>query len=165
LGWRKFFSFVATFARKYSGPIGKLLAILFEESAMYSPVFRSVVRSTAVAAFTLGVSAAHAGARPSEAALMDACVKQYIAENLANYEGKVTVEKLAPEYLPVVLNMETKIMVSAVHKPTGTHLGTVKCSVSREGKISVSAPDAAAAAKLARLIKSSTPVIASASGK
>jgi hypothetical protein len=130
---------------------------------MFSPVSKSVVRTAAVAALTLAVSAAHAGARPSETALMDACVKQYIAENLANYEGKVTVAKLAPEYRPVILNMETKIMVSAVHKPTGTHLGTVRCSVSREGKISVAAPDAAAAAKLTRLIKASTPVIASAS--
>src|SRR5690348_15420575 len=107
-----------------------------------------IARAAVIASLTLAVSAAHAGARPAEAALMDACVQQFIAENLAGYEGKVTVAKLAPEYRPVMFNTQMKIMVSAVHKPTGTHLGTVSCSVGHEGKISVAAPDAAAAAKL-----------------
>lgn len=132
---------------------------------MYRPTRKSVVRTVAVASFTFAVTAAHAGARTSEAAVMDACIQQYIAEHLADYEGKVTVNKLAPEHRPILLNLQTQIMVTAVHKTTGTHLGTVKCSVDRDGKISVSAPDTAAAAKLTRLNKAATPVIASTSAK
>ena len=115
---------------------------------------------TAAAALTLlSMTAAHAGARATEAELMDACIHQYVSENLADYQGKVTVNKLGTSHQALSLNTQTQIMVSATHRTSGEDLGTVVCNVSRDGKVTVAAPTSIAAAKLSKLNK--TAIVAS----
>jgi hypothetical protein len=91
--------------------------------------------------------------------MMDACIQKFIAANLSDYTGKVTVQKLSAGYQPLVLSSHaTTITVSAYHRTSGEHLGAVTCKVSDDGTVTVAMPDQAAAAKLAKLMKS--PVVA-----
>jgi hypothetical protein len=112
--------------------------------------------TASLAVFAAG--AAYAGTKANEEQMMDACIHQYIADNLANYQGKVTVNKLASGYQPLLLGVKTQIMVTAVHRTSGAKLGTVVCDASADGAVSVAHPDAVAAAKLAKIVK--TPEIA-----
>ena len=119
---------------------------------------RSILPVAAVAALAFCSAAAHAETKLNEEKLLDACVHQYIADNLADYQGKVTVNKLTGGYHPSVASAKKQIKVTAVHRLSGEHLGTVICNVAKDGKVTVAALDAFAAAKLYNLIKA--PVIA-----
>jgi hypothetical protein len=114
--------------------------------------------SVTAASLALSAGVAHAGSFASDEQMMDACIQQYIADNLAGYQGKVTVNKSATGYHPLSLTERTEVVVTAVHRVKGEKLGTVVCKVSHDGKVTVSSPDAAATARLEKLNKS--PVIA-----
>ncbi len=117
----------------------------------------SVLRMGTLAALALTSFASHAEMK-HDAHMLDVCVQKYIADNLADYHGKVTVNKLASGYQPFMLRGRTQVKISAVHRTSGEHLGTVVCNVAKDGKVTVAAPGATAAAKLEKLVKA--PVVA-----
>ena len=95
-----------------------------------------------------------ASAESTENQMMDACIEKFVATNLANYQGKVVVHKYAfGVHQPLVLSSNKQFQLSAVHTSTGEDLGSVVCSVARNGEITITKPKAAAALKLARLPK------------
>ena len=114
---------------------------------------RHLIHATA-ASLAFAIGSAHAGSIASEEQLMDACIQQFIADNLAGYQGKVTVSKSAVGYHPLSLGSRTEIVVSAVHKTKGESLGAVVCKLNRDGTVSAS-PDAVTSAKIAKLAKAS----------
>jgi hypothetical protein len=118
----------------------------------------SLLRIAVASALAVVGAAAYAETKSEEAHMLDVCVQQYIADNLADYQGKVTVNKLSGGYQPMVYKTRTQVKVTAVHRASGEHLGTVVCNVAKDGKVTVAAHDAIAAARLDKLVKA--PLVA-----
>jgi hypothetical protein len=97
---------------------------------------RSIARIAATTALVV-TAAAHAGASPSDKAMMNACVQRYIADQLADYQGEVKVKKLADSYHPVAFHTRAQVKVTAFHRASGEQLRTVLCNVAKDGSLTV----------------------------
>jgi hypothetical protein len=105
-----------------------------------------LVKTVSLAALaTLSIGLAHA----DDEQVLDACIQQFIAANLSEYQGKISVHKETPFVSPWSALSRTEVVISV----TGTHgsqLGSAVCHVDRSGKV-VSLTPASGAVKLSKL--------------
>jgi hypothetical protein len=127
---------------------GKCVAV-FQESAMSSrkefsslptlhnsrksAIRKLVITAAASAAALLGTGAAQAG--PEQA--LNSCIEQFIATNMAGYDGKMTVRKDPSEFQPLMLSAPSRyeFSVTAHDKVDGTKLMTATCIAKRDGTV------------------------------
>ena len=101
---------------------------------------------TAIAATALlGAATANAESPRSLDAMMDTCIQKFLASNLPDYDGKITVQKEEFGHRPAFAGERgLKFSVSAVGRSSGTSFGSVTCEMSRDGELisikTVSAP-------------------------
>jgi hypothetical protein len=99
----------------------------------------STAASTAVASLVFA-SAAPAASDKATDQTLDACIQHFVASNLADYQGKVTVEKsessagnVSPSLL--VGGGNYYVTVSAVGRPGGVPIASATCRIGRDGSI------------------------------
>jgi hypothetical protein len=70
--------------------------------------------------------------------MMDNCIQQFVASNLAGYEGKITVEKSDGSYHGPSLMAGSgsyEIKVAAIGRPGSSQLATATCQMARDGRV------------------------------
>ena len=97
-------------------------------------------RNTAIvaAASLMFASASQAASNKMLDQMMDTCIQQFVASNLAGYQGKLTVQKSDQRYRGPSLMAGTgsyEITVAAVGRPGSTQLATATCQMSRDGSV------------------------------
>jgi hypothetical protein len=101
------------------------------------------------------VGAAQAASNKVLDQMMNTCIQQFVANNFADYQGKITIQK------PDSTNHGTSLMsggsrhqitVTAVGRPGSTQLATATCQMARDGSVvSIKTLPLAAMKKLSRI--------------
>jgi len=99
----------------------------------------STIASTAVASVAL-VNVAQAAPTKALDQMLDTCMQHFVASNLANYQGKVTLEKTENSFgnyvSPLMLGRSHySVTVSAVGRPGGVPLASATCRIGRDGSV------------------------------
>jgi hypothetical protein len=93
----------------------------------------------AATASLISVSAAQAASSKVLDQMMDTCIQQFVTTNLADFKGKVTVQKSDKQFhygpLLVAGSGSYRITVAAVRRPGDTQLATATCSMARDGSV------------------------------
>ncbi|MBC7982407.1 MAG: hypothetical protein H7Y02_00985 [Candidatus Obscuribacterales bacterium] len=115
--------------------------------------FRLLAVVTATS-FTALMGAANAASNRVADKVMDTCIRQFVADNLSGYDGKVAIRKDTSGHRPL-LGGQThyQISVAAADRATGTHLAGITCQVNRDGKIISTKAISVTSSKLVQRIK------------
>jgi hypothetical protein len=99
---------------------------------------RTLKIAIATAASLAFASGAQAASSKMLDKMMDTCIKQFVASNFADYQGKLTVQKLDNDtYGPALIagNGSYQISVAAVGRPGSTQIATATCQMARDGSV------------------------------
>jgi len=120
------------------------LAIKLHPSAITLPnnleLAMNRTRNTAIvaAASLMFAGASQAASNKMLDQMMDTCIKQFVASNFADYQGKLTVQKSDQSYRGPALMAGSgsyEISVAAVGRPGSTQLATATCQMARDGSV------------------------------
>jgi hypothetical protein len=118
----------------------------------------STAAVTSAASFALlGAGSARAASSPALNQMMDTCIQQFVASNLADYHGKVSVRKEDSHSPPLVAGQSNYfITVAAVGKESGAQIASATCKMSHDGSVVYMTSTPIAALKPIRHIEAET---------